>query len=116
MSRHDRTRQSGAGGSARRGSGRGPGNPRAHPVELRLRVVQQVVDEGAPITDVARVFGLGISTISDWVKRYQESGLDGLVPRPLVRPAAAKTPDPRREAVTALKEEHPEYGTRRIAD
>jgi transposase InsO family protein len=85
-------------------------------VELRLRVVREIVDEGAPIADVARVFGLAITTINDWVKRYRLGGLDGLVPKPIVPPVRPKAPDPRREAVTALKEDHPEYGTRRIAD
>ncbi|HET9554000.1 MAG TPA: IS481 family transposase [Anaeromyxobacteraceae bacterium] len=85
-------------------------------MELRLRVVREIVDEGVPIAEVARVFGLGVTTIGDWVRRYRERGLDGLVPGPLVRPAVPKAPDPRREAVTALKEEHPEFGTRRIAD
>jgi transposase InsO family protein len=79
-------------------------------------VVREIVDEGAPIGDVARVFGLAVTTINDWVKRYRLGGLDALVPKPIVPPVRPPTPNPRREAVRALKEEHPEYGTRRIAD
>jgi transposase-like protein len=76
MSKRDRTKRSGASGSSGGSGRRGPGSPRTHPVELRLRVVREVVDEGAPIVEVARIFGLAVTTINDWVKRYRLGGLD----------------------------------------
>jgi transposase InsO family protein len=85
-------------------------------VELRLRVAREVVEEEAPLAEVARVFGLATTTIAEWVRRYRQGGLDALVPKPIVPPPREKAPDPAREAVKAVKVDHPEYGTRRIAD
>ncbi len=100
-----------------RGRGRGPGDPRTHPVELRLRVVREIVDEGSPPADVARVFGLAATTVNEWVRRYRGGGLDALVPKPIVPPVPrSRRGDPKHEAVKELREEHPEYGTRRISD
>jgi transposase len=63
------------------------------------------------------VFGISTTTVKAWCRRYEEGGAEGLVPPPLFVPKPAeRAPDPRREAITALKEDHPEYGTRRIAD
>jgi transposase InsO family protein len=94
---------------------RGPGN--AYPVEFRFRVVQAVVEEDLGIRQTARVFGIRTETLKEWLERYQANGIDGLVPLPCG--GSAKSP-PRahvhREAVVALREEHPEYGTRRIRD
>jgi transposase-like protein len=49
-----------------------------------LRVVREVVDNGAPISEVGRVFGIRVATIAEWVKRYRAGGIDALVPKPIV--------------------------------
>jgi transposase InsO family protein len=55
--------------------------------------------------------------MSLWQRAYAQGGYGALFPK---TPGRAKTnesaPDPRREAVIALKRANPEYGTRRIRD
>jgi len=88
-------------------------NPRALPV----KVVQEVLERGARPADVSRIFGVAVTTITTWCKAYQAGGPEALIPRPMVPPVRKpRTPDPKREAVAALKREQPELGTRRISD
>ncbi len=106
----------------RRGNyGRGPlqtGPGRSYPVELRLRVIQEVIERGASRLSVSRLFGISITTINTWVDLYEHGGLDALIPR-----QSGPTPDvvsrhapAKREAVVEMREAHPDYGTRRIRD
>jgi transposase InsO family protein len=88
---------------------------RTYPVELKLRAVREVLEEGAVQQDVARIFGVPGTTLSEWLRRYRRGGLDALLPPPPPVPPPPR-PSPKREAVSALKREHPEYGTRRIRD
>jgi transposase InsO family protein len=73
---------------------------------------------GVSLGEAARVFGISKSSIEHWVTRFRASGLKGLEPQPSGAPAHRdkRETDPRREAVKALRSEHPEYGTRRIRD
>jgi transposase InsO family protein len=116
MGRLGKTKRGGGRAKGAAGSRHGGPGRETHPVELKLRVVREVVDEGAPASEVARVFGVPGTTVSEWVKRYRAGGLDALVPKPIVPPVREAKADPKREAVTALKLEHPEFGTRRISD
>src|ERR1700741_1082570 len=109
-----RGRRKPQGGHARKG----PGN--AYPVEFRMRVIREVLEGTASVYALSKVFGVSCQTIERWVEAYKKRGIDGLVPRaPLGRAAggAVRPPtDPKRDAVVELREEHPEYGTRRIRD
>ncbi len=107
MGRRDRT---GRGGDR----GRLGVQSRTYPVELKLRAVQQV-EGGATLRDVARVFGVPDTTLSEWLRRWRRGGLEALLPPPPPEPPRPR-PSPKREAVTRLRQEHPEYGTRRISD
>ena len=96
---------------------REPGD--AYPLELRRRVVEQVVEGGASMSGVAHAFGLWPSTVSEWVRRFEKCGADGLMPKPKVPPrrrADTVAARAKREAVVGMRTEHPEYGTRRIRD
>src|SRR6266446_9994098 len=89
---------------------------KTHPLELKLQVLQQL-NAGASVTDVCRAFGLAVATVALWRRAYAQGGYEALFPK---TPGPAKVneaaPDPRREAVIALKKANPEYGTRRIRD
>jgi transposase InsO family protein len=89
-----------------------------YPVELRLRVVKEVIEGGHTYYEVAKVFGLGAQTVKNWVLRYRADGIDGLVPFASGRKPAQKTleGDPRREAVIAAKQAAPQSGTRKLRD
>jgi transposase InsO family protein len=105
----------------RRGNyGRGPlqtGPGRSYPVELRLRVIQEVMERGASRLAVSRLFGISISTINTWVDLYEAGGLDALIPRQSGPTAEKSTHAPaKRDAVVEMREANPDYGTRRIRD
>jgi transposase InsO family protein len=101
-------------GHAQERGGRG----RAYPLAFRLRVVEEVMSGRATIAKVAQAFGVCVTTVLTWVSAYEEGGVDTLAPRPSVtikrEPTLAERT--KRDAVVELRQEHPEYGTRRIRD
>jgi transposase-like protein len=50
-------------------------------VEQRYRAVLEVLEEGAPVTAVARRYGVARQTVHEWLRRYAEEGLGGLADR-----------------------------------
>jgi transposase InsO family protein len=107
-------------GRKERGGGRGPGRAwsRVYPFEVRREVVRQLVEHHASLTLVSKTFGIAEMTIRNWVVAFQLGGEQALLPKTPGRPTQAMgdEADPLVAAVTALKEEHPEYGARRIRD
>src|SRR5947209_4155894 len=89
-----------------------------YPYELRLRVVQAVVEGGASINGIAHAFGLGHMTVHGWVRQFREGGPDALKPKPSGPPPGRRTPasEAKRAAVVAAKQADPEMGTRKIRD
>ena len=64
-------------------------------VEQRYRAVLEVLDEGAPVTEVARRYGVARQTVHEWLRRYaSEGGLGGLADRSS-RPASCPHQMPR---------------------
>jgi len=102
-----------------RGGGRGPGRATSwvYPFEVRREVVQQVIERKTPLALVSKAFGIAEMTIRNWLVAYQLGGEEALVPKTAGRkPSTLDRGDPVVAAVTALKQEHPEYGARRIRD
>ena len=50
-------------------------------VEQRYRAVLEVLEDGAPVTAVARRYGLARQTVHEWLRRYADEGLGGLADR-----------------------------------
>ncbi|MGP5292778.1 helix-turn-helix domain-containing protein, partial [Brachybacterium tyrofermentans] len=48
----------------------------------RLRLVQRVEDDGRPVAHVAAEAGVARSTLTKWVHRYRDDGIDALQDRP----------------------------------
>ena len=48
-------------------------------VEQRYRAVLEVLEDGAPVTEVARRYGVARQTVHTWLRRYAEDGLGGHV-------------------------------------
>ena len=77
-------------------------------VEQRYQAVREVLD-GAPVTEVARRFGVARQTVHEWLRRYAaDGGLGGLANRssrplscPHQMPAAVEA------RVLALRVAHP---------
>jgi transposase len=74
-----------------------------------------MVDEGFAAATVARSYGIGTTTVAEWVKRYRAGGPDALMARVPPPPRRREGADPRRQAIAA-RQAHPEHGTRRIRD
>ena len=66
-------------GAARRA--RGP-QSHSHPFEVRRKAVQLCLEERFPLQRVAREMGVGLSTLSKWVRAYREQGEAGLQSHP----------------------------------
>jgi transposase InsO family protein len=85
-------------------------------VEQRYRAVLEVLDEGVPVTVVARRYGVARQTVHQWLRRYaSEGGLAGLADRsprpgscPHQMPAAVEA------RIVGLRREHPGWGPSRI--
>ena len=84
-------------------------------VEQRYQAVREVLD-GAPVTEVARRYGVVRQTVHEWLRRYAaDGGLGGLADRssrplscPHQMPAAVEA------RVLALRVAHPAWGPARI--
>jgi transposase-like protein len=50
-------------------------------VEQRYRAVLEVLGDGAPVTEVARRYGVARQTVHEWLARYAAGGLGGLADR-----------------------------------
>jgi transposase InsO family protein len=101
-----------------RGAARRTNGPHAHshPFEVRHKAVQLCLEESFPTQQVAREMGVGLSTLSKWVRVYREQGEAGLQSqsgrRGSRRPkmaAAVKT------KVVELKRHHPDLGIQKIS-
>jgi transposase InsO family protein len=112
--RGGRGARQGGTGSAEELTGGAP----TYPLALRMRVVEQALSGRVSVTRLARMFGPSVTTIGIWVNAYKRGGVDALVPKPRRLPPRprSKAETAKQEAVVSLRQEHPEYGTRRIRD
>jgi transposase InsO family protein len=85
-------------------------------VEQRYRAVLEVLDEGVPVTVVARRYGVARQTVHEWLRRYaNDGGLGGLAdrsPRPDSCPHQMSAVTEAR--VVAVRRAHPGWGPSRI--
>ena len=51
-------------------------------VEQRYQAVREVLNDGAPVTDVARRNGVSRQTVHEWLVKCANQGLVGLMDRP----------------------------------
>jgi transposase InsO family protein len=90
----------------------------AYPTAIKLRIVREVLDRGVSTERAAQLFGISKSAIMGWVRRFELGGAEALEPGPVGQrprqPSAANLE--LKQAVEALRREHPDYGTRRIRD
>jgi len=103
-------------GATRRRGAKRQSPPGQHPIELRRKAVQLLVEESLPRDLVAEELGVSAATLRIWLERYQEAGEAGLVRR---RPCPGKhklhLAPAVHEAIIGVKREHPTFGVRRIA-
>jgi len=84
-------------------------------VEQRYQAVLEVVNDGATVTDVARRNGVSRQTVHEWLVRYANHGMAGLVDRSSKPTSCPHQMDPAAEArIVELRREHPGWGPRTI--
>ena len=88
--------------------------------EERRAAVEAFAKSGRKREDFAKLWGCSPSSLDKWIRRYEEEGPKGLEDRPYTRradrPARKRIPDAARAQVIAVREEHPDFGAKRIAD
>ena len=86
-----------------------------YPVEVRQRIVKIYLEEEYSTSLLSEQFSISRSAIRRWVRLYRQRGVEGLEVKPRAGGNTRVTPEVRQRMV-AVKEAHPEYGPRRIAD
>jgi transposase InsO family protein len=85
-------------------------------VEQRYRAVLEVLEEGVPVTEVARRYGVARQTVHEWLARYaNEGGLGGLADRSS-RPGSCphQMPAVVEAQIVGIRRAHPGWGPSRI--
>jgi leucine-zipper of insertion element IS481 len=83
-------------------------------VEQRYRAVLEVLEEGTPVTDVARRYGVARQRVHEWLARYaNEGGMAGLADRSS-RPESCphQMPPAIGARVLWMRRMHPSWGPR----
>jgi len=85
-------------------------------VEQRYRAVLEVLEDGTPVTEVARRYGVARQTVHEWLARYaNDGGLAGLADR---SPRPQSCPHQMSAVIEAqvvkLRVDHPGWGPSRI--
>ena len=84
-------------------------------VEQRLTAVKDVLENGATVTDVARRNGVSRSAVHEWLVKYANHGLAGLVDHSSKPHSCPHQMAPEIEArIVELRREHPGWGPRTI--
>jgi transposase len=85
-------------------------------VEQRYRAVLEVLEEGVPVTEVARRYGVARQTVHEWLARYaNDGGLAGLADRSSRPQTCPHQMSALVEArVVGMRREHPGWGPSRI--
>jgi transposase InsO family protein len=82
----------------------------------RYRAVLEVLEDGAPVTEVARRYGVARQTVHEWLRRYaNEGGLGGLADRSSRPESCPHQMAPEVAArIVGLRRAHPSWGPSRI--
>jgi len=81
-------------------------------VEQRYEAVREVLNDGATVTDVARRNGVSRQTVHEWLVKYANQGLVGLIDHPSKPQSCPHQMSPVIEArIVELRREHPGVGT-----
>jgi transposase InsO family protein len=85
-------------------------------VEQRYRAVLEVLDEGVPVTVVARRYGVARQTVHGWLRRYaNEGGLGALADRSSRPESCPHQMTAEVEAqIVGLRRAHPSWGPSRL--
>lgn len=88
----------------------------AFPPEQRREAVEAWLRSGMRQADFARLWGVGKSSLSKWIRRYQEGGPQALEDQPRRRPCPQRLPAAVHEEIVRTKRAHPFFGLRKVRD
>lgn len=84
-------------------------------VEQRYQAVRERLNDGASVTDVARRNGVSRQTVHEWLVKYANKGLVGLMDHPSKPLSCPHQMSPEVEArIVELRREHPGWGPRTL--
>ena len=85
-------------------------------VEQRYRAVLEVLEDGTPVTDVARRYGVARQTVHEWLTRYASQGGMGALTDRSSRPESCphQMPPAIEARVLWMRRLHPSWGPSRI--
>jgi putative transposase len=84
-------------------------------VKFREKIVRMHVDDKIPVELLHTETEISRGTLRDWIKRYKESGLEGLTPKsPPGR--GPQLPAAVTEKIIEVKKDNPTFGVRRIGN
>jgi transposase InsO family protein len=81
-------------------------------VEQRYRAVLEVLEEGLPVTEVARRHQVARQTVHEWLARYAQGGLADRSSRPASCPH--QMPAQVEARIVSMRRDHPGWGPSRI--
>ena len=86
--------------------------------EERRAILEALAKSGMPVREVARTWGVAVKSLTDWKRRYAESGPKGLEPKPRSPGSGDKQrlAPPLREAIREVQSRFPDFGLRRLRD
>jgi transposase len=88
---------------------------RRYGFEIKLRCVKLYLEEGLPLSMLAKEVGASIDGVRRWVKAYQERGEEGLRNPARLSERRRKLPDPVRKKIIEIKKREPFFGVQRIS-
>lgn len=91
------------------------GGRRRYSPEFRLKAVKLYLKGGHSLSVLCQEMGMDKNSLFWWVKRYKESGAEGLRDRPNRGPRTKRLAAPIAEKILELKREHPGFGVERLS-
>jgi transposase InsO family protein len=88
---------------------------RRYGFEIKLGCVKLYLEEGLPLSLLAKEVGASTDGIRRWVKAYQERGEEGLRNRVRSSGSRRKLPGPVRKKIIEIKKREPFFGVQRIS-
>jgi transposase len=86
-------------------------------VEQRYQAVMEVLSDGLTVTEVAERYGVSRQIVHRWIRRYEQSGLNGLADRShRPKSCAHQTSADVEAAICELRRLHSDWGPRTLLD
>lgn len=108
----EKSRRPKAGGRPPRGARRKSRG--SYPVSFKLKAIKLYLEEGYPVTALARELGITYDTLTRWIRLFESQGEAGLHPKRRKSGRKQMVSSVKQQAVN-LKKQNPDFGSRRIS-